>query len=56
MDHEDIVELLLSRGARLEVAIDDAVRMGDEVIMEKMLALRPVFRRYERSCQQWRMR
>jgi hypothetical protein len=49
MDHEDIVELLLSRGASLEVAIDDAVRMGDEVIMEKMLALRPVFRRYERS-------
>jgi ankyrin repeat protein len=51
MDHEDIVDLLMSRGASLEVAIGDAVRMGDEVIMEKMLALRPVFLRYERSRQ-----
>jgi hypothetical protein len=42
LDREDVVELLLSRGASLEVGIAVAERCGVREVIDKMLALRPV--------------
>jgi ankyrin repeat protein len=41
-DHAGVTRLLVRRGARFAVAIDDATRSGDEVIMETLLALKAV--------------
>jgi ankyrin repeat protein len=41
-DHEEVIRLLLRRGASVEVAMEDARRSGNQEVMEKVLVLRPV--------------
>ena len=40
-DREEVVRSLSSRGASVEVAIEDARRLGNQEVMEKVMASRP---------------